>query len=203
MLLDDNAGRIEEGAALLQDHLKKIEGQAELFVAALSGFRRDLAQSLEACPKYLLAVFTGDMELVAVPPLHAGSGFSDLDKMLGFAEDAIDGEIAVKNPRLGPDESAKESLLDELEITHKNLTDVSDTAHRLYQSIQAAGFEFDVFNTKNIEAEYTEANILFDRDALNVSAATARALGERAIRMDIDLVASKERLESGEKQPRK
>ena len=202
-MLDDNAARIEEGAELLKEHLKKVEGQAQLFCAALAGFRRDLAQSMEACPKYLMAAFTGTMDLVAVPPLHSGTGFSDLDKMLGFAEDAIDGEIAVKNPRLGPDSSDKEALLDELEMTHKNLVDVGDTAHRLYQTIQAAGFEFDVFNTKNIEAEYTEANILFDRDALNVSAATARALGERAVRMDIDLMASKERLESGEKQPKK
>ena len=203
MLLDDTAGRIEEGAELLKEHLKKVEGQAELFLGALSGFRRDLGQSLVVCEKHLTAVFTGTVDLVAVPPLHDGNGFSDLGKMLSFAEDAIDGEIAVKNPRRGPDESDKETLLDELELTHKNLTDVSDTAHRLYQSIQAAGYEFDVFNTKNLEAEYTEANILFDRDALNVAMATARALGERAVRMDIDLMDSKERLESGEKQKKK
>lgn len=199
-MLDDTTGRVAEGNELLADHLKKIEGEAELFTAALAGFRRDLALSLEACPKHLAAVFTGDMDLVAVPPLHAGSGFSDLEKMLGFAEDALDGEIAIKNPRLGPDSSEKESLLDEIEITHKNLAEVSDTAQRLYLAIQAAGYAFDVFNTKNIEAEYTEANILFDRDALNVAAATARALGERAVRLDIDLMASRERLESGEAQ---
>lgn len=200
MLLDDNTSRIEEGKTILGDHLKKVEGQAELFAAALAGFRRDLGLSLDACPKHLAAVFTGDMDLVAVPPLHAGTGFADLEKMLGFAEDALDGEIAVKNPRLGPDSSDKDTLLDEIEITHKNLTDVSDTAQRLYLAIQAAGYEFDVFNTKNIEAEYTEANILFDRDSLNVAAATARALGERAVRLDIDLMASRERLENGERQ---
>lgn len=200
MTLDDSAGRTEEGKALLSDHLKKIEGHAELFAAALAGFRRDLALSLDACPKHLVAAFTGDMDLVAMPPLHAGSGFADLEKALGFAEDALDGAIAIKNPRLGSDASDKDALLDEIEITHKNLTDVADTAQRLYLAIQAAGYEFDVFNTKNIEAEYTEANILFDRDSLNVAAATARALGERAIRLDIDLVESRERLESGERQ---
>ena len=199
-MLDDQAARIEEGAELLRDHLKKVEGQAELFLAALTGFRRDLSLSLTACLKHLAAVFTGTTDLLVVPPLHAGSGFSDLDKMLGFAEDAIDGDIAVKNPRSGPDDSEKEALLEEIELTHKNLTEVSDTAHRLYQSIQAAGYEFDVFNTKNLEAEYTEANILFDRDALNVSMATARALGERAVRLDIDLMESKSRLESGKRQ---
>jgi hypothetical protein len=202
-MLDETAGRKEAGDELLKDHLKKVEGQAELFLAALSGFRRDLGQSLTACEGHLAAVFTGAIDMLVVPPLHAGTGFADLGTMLGFAEDALDGDIAVKNPRKGKDDSEKESLLEELELAHKNLTDVSDTAHRLYQSIQAAGYEFDVFNTKNIEAQYTEANILFDRDALNVSMATARALGERAVRLDIDLMESKQRLESGEKQAKK
>ena len=96
----------------------------------------------------------------------------------------------------------RNKMLEEARLAHTNLMDVADTANRLYQAIQTAGFEFDVFNTKNLEVGHSDMNVLFDRDAVYVSAATARALGERAVRLDIDLVEAIQSLETGEKKIR-
>jgi hypothetical protein len=202
-MLDETGGRKEVGEEMLREHLKKVEGQAELFLAALAGFRRDLMLSITACPKYLTAVFTGPIDMIAVPPFTGPDSYSDLAKMLGFAEDAIDGDIAVKNPPLGPKGADKKNVLKELDHTHDNLTEISETAQRLYAAIQKSCYDFDLFNGSNSQAGYDEANILFDRDALNISMATSRALGERAVRLDIDLVESRARLESGERQAKK
>lgn len=197
---DENTARTHEGEALLKEHLIKVEAQAKLFLSALKGFRRDLTLSIQASPSFFEPVFPEPVAMLAVPPLQNGMSFSDLQKMLSLAEDAIDGKIGISNPPAGPNQDEREKLSKEIDITHQNLLDVSDTAYRLYESIQTAGFEFDVFNTKNIEVGYEEANILFNRDAQNLAMGTARALSERAIRLDIDLVENKRRLESGERQ---
>jgi|GEM_PF-5599262 len=200
--MEENIERTKEGQQLLADQLKNIAEMSGLFLAALKGFRRDLSLSVRSNEQYLQAEFAGPPDILAVPPLFDGAGFADLRKFLTLSEDAIDGSILVQIPARGPiQEAARDALAEELMLAHQNLVDVSDTARRLYECIQNASLEFDVFNTKNIEVGYPEANILFERDALNVAMSTARALGERAVRMDIDLMESKSRLVSGERKP--
>ncbi len=191
--------RIEEGKVLLSEQLKKIEAQTNLYLAALKGFRRDLALSASAM-SYIDAEFTGLVTMITVPPLSGGRSFADLSEMLRLCEDAENGSMYITTPPVGPDQSRRERLLAEIDITHKNLAEVSDTAHRLYETIRLACFEFDVFNTKNIEVRFTEANIIFDRDALYAATSAARALGERAVRLDIDLVEARRRVETGQRQ---
>ncbi len=199
---EDLAYRKNEGRELLAEQLKRTGEAALLFLAALKGFRRDLALSVQAHPDNLEAEFVGLTNQLGVPPMGNEHSFSDLDKLLAFCDEALDGKIRIKNPKIGPDHETRDKLLDEAKLAHKNLMDIADAAQRLYQSIQTAGFEFDVFNTKNIEVGRTDLNILFDRDTVYVSAATARALGERAIRLDIDLVEGIQNLETGQKQAR-
>ena len=196
-MLSETLARKQEGIALLKDHLTKVSGEAELFLASLKGFRRDLMLAEQSVGDHLKSQFTGLTTLLAVPELAGGRSFADLCDFLGLAEDAIDGTITLKDPSNGPDLSARETLLEEISITHENLMDVSETGRHLYESLQTACLEFDIFNTKNIEVGDTEPNILFDRDALNASSALARALSERAIRLDIDLMERKYQIESG------
>ncbi len=198
---EDLEHRKAEGRELLAEQLKKTESAAALFLAALKGFRRDLALSAQSHPDNIDAEFVGLTNELGVPPMQNEHSFSDLDKLLALCDEALDGRIKIKNPKSGPNNETRDKLLEEAKLAHKNLMDIADAAQRLYQSIQTAGFEFDVFNTKNIEVRRPDMNILFDRDTVYVSAATARALGERAIRLDIDLVEGIQSLETGEKNP--
>jgi len=198
----ENEEKMQESSALLAEHLAKVEASAELFLAALKGFRRDLTLSGKNDSRFIKTDFTGTITTMQVPHLTGGRSFADLENMLGLAKDALYGTVALKKPHENAEQKEQGKLLEEIEITHKNLLDVSETAYRLYECIQSAGFEFDVFNTKNIEVGFTEANIAFDRDALNLSMVTARALSECAVRIDIDLMEGKERLVTGEHKPK-
>lgn len=201
-MFEDHDERTKEGGELLREHLSKVYEQAQLFLSAVRGFRRDLTLSVQSNEHFLHVLFTTTAHGIVVPEMLEARSFSDLEEMLKLTEDAIDGKITVKNPALGPNQDDRARLVKEIDLIHQNLTSVSETAYRLYQAIQTAGFEFDVFNTKNNEVGYPDANILFDRDRLNVSAAISRALSERAVRLDIDLVESKQRLTTGQKQLR-
>ena len=196
---EDFSDRVKEGKELEQDNLTKVAGMAYFFLSAVKGFRRDLALSIPSCPDYFDAEFLSLPSGLVIPPMRNANCFGDLSKMLTLTDDALNGTIKLKNPNSGPDQSMRAKVLEEAALTHKNLMDVADTAHRMYQAIQTAGFEFDVFNTKNIEAGHSDMNIVFDRDELYLAAATARALGERAVRLDIDLVEGIERLQTGQK----
>ncbi len=188
---DDLALRKEEGSELRQSHLAKAEESATLFLATLKGFRRDLGLSMQSCPEYIEAEFTALTNLLAVPPLAKGAGFADLGEFLHLADDALEGTIRIRAPKRGPDRSEAKKVLEEVDMIHKNLADVSDSAHRLYQCLQTAGFEFDVFNSKNIEVGHPELNIT---DELYLPMTAARAIAERAVRLDIDLMGQKEML---------
>jgi hypothetical protein len=196
--MEEKIDRMKEGDMLLSDHYTEIRSAAALAVSTLKGFRRDLTLSLQSCKQYMQAEFGELPTGLAVPPFENGMSFSDLRRCLSLAEAAIEGSISIENPPLGPNQEDKHRLLEEINITHKNLADISDSAHRLYERLQAASFEFDVFNSNNILADYPAANILFDRDALNVAMSTARAISERAVRIDIDLMGSKDKLVSSE-----
>ena len=182
--------RIGEGKDLLQEHLAKVSERAEVFLGALQGFRRDLETSLQSVPKYMEAEFLNPAHLIAVPQFFDGKSFSDLVKMLDLSVEALDGKLKVthpKTPPVGPAQNEKKQLLEEISITHKNLLDVADSAHRLYEAVRTALFEFDVFNSKNNDVGFHEADIMFYRDSINLAMSTARALSERAVRLDIDL----------------
>ena len=131
--------------------------------------------------------------------MREASSFADLANMLSLADSALDGTIKLTSPKEGPDQETRTKILEETKLIHNNLMDVADTANRMYQAIQTAGFEFDIFNTKNFEVGETSMDIVFDRDTIYLLAATSRALGERAIRLDIDLVEGIERMSTGQR----
>lgn len=180
--MEDIEHRTNEGREILKDQLMYIKTEADAFLGALKGFRRDLALSAKATGGMIHGEFKETATIIAVPPLLDGMSFADLRAMLHICTEAFFGKIVFESG------SRKDS---EIEIIHKNLIDVSETAKRLYEIIKTAGFEFDVFNSQNLEAEHIECNILFNRDALNVAMETARALSEYAVRLDIDLMEGK------------
>ena len=184
---DEYQLRTFEGKGILRDHLKKIEEAAGLFLSALKGFRRDLAISMQAHPKYIKAQFLTDASELGVPPLRLGGDFALLSRTLGLAEQTADGTLKISFP-WAANQAEYKKIAEEMDLIHQNLMRVSDTAHQLSTLIQGACLEYDMFNGKNVDVGYTEANILFDRDALNVAMTTARAISERAVRFDIDLV---------------
>ncbi len=180
--MEDIAHRTKEGQEILKDHLGYIKLEADAFLGALKGFRRDLALSARATGGMIHGEFKETATIIAVPPLVDGMSFADLRAMLHICTEAFFGKIIVES---------RSVQKEEIEIIHKNVMDVADFARRLYETIKTAGFEFDVFNTQNLEAEHIECNILFNRDALNVAMEISRALGEYAVRLDIDLMEAK------------
>ena len=197
----DIAARISEGKEILQNDLVKVEESARVFLGTLKGFRRDLLLVTQTCPKFIKADFPEPVHMIDVPPLTDGMSFFDLHEMLSLTEVAIDGKISIKNPP--PSEQFKNDRVkigEEIMLVHKNLLAVSEAAYAMYECIQNAGLEFDVFNSKNIEDECPQANIVFNRDEQGSAMMLGRALSERAIRIDIDLMESKRNLELGERQ---
>ncbi len=192
--MEEIEDRKKAGEELLRDHLGHIKESAEAFLGALKGFRRDLLLSSQATGRSIVFEFSETPTILMIPSLSEKTGFPDLSKTLSLCAQALFGSISVSFSGTPP-KDARTILLEEIELIHKNLADVSELANRLYESIKTAGFEFDVFNTQNIEADHRECNVLFDRDALNVSMETARALGEAVVRLDIDLMESKKRFE--------
>ncbi len=190
----DKHQRIRIGQEIMRDHFVQIGDTTEIFLGALKGFRRDLALSSKATFGNIRGEFIETATIIAVPPLSDGMSLSNLSAMLTLCTQAFFGTIAIDIPETMTEEE-KNYFLEELDVTHTNLMAVSETATQLYQSIKETGFDFDVFNTENIENEHTECNILFNRDALNLAMETARALAERAVRLDIDLMESRESLE--------
>jgi hypothetical protein len=187
--------RIRMGQEIMRDQFAQILGNAEVFLGALKGFRRDLALSSKATFGNIQGEFTAPATIIAVPPLTDGISLSNLSAMLSVCTQAFFGTISIDIPEVMLAEE-KEYFLEEIDTTHTNLMMISETAKRLYESIKNTGFDFDVFNTENIESEHVECNILFNRDALNVAMETARALAEHAVRLDIDLMDKREELDS-------
>lgn len=183
--------RIEEGKQILADHLSRTEEAARLFLASLKGFRRDLALSLQSCGSYIEAHFESLPNTLAIASMKDGSGFALLEKTLRECEGVLDGGIRLSQPK----EKDAEMLDKETSMMHENLVSVAEMAHQLNQVLMDASLAFDMFNSENLSKKMQSADIIFGRDSLNVAMATARALGERAIRLDIDLVASKHRIE--------
>ncbi len=189
--MEDIEHRTEEGKELLKDHLSYIKVEAEAYLGALKGFRRDLALSSKATRGNIHGEFKETAAIIAVPPLSDGMSFADLRAMLHICTEAFFGKIMHGDNLEKFSNKEKITFLEEVDITHKNLTDVGEAAKRLYETIKTAGFEFDVFNTMNLEAEHVECNILFNRDAMNVAMEISRALSEYAVRLDIDLMEAK------------
>lgn len=183
--------RTFEGKGILHDHMKKIHEASELFMSALKGFHRDIRISESAVPENIKVSFSEDANILAIPPLMHGGDFANLSTALLRAEDAIDGEIKISFPWIVNQEGRKR-ILEEIEIIHRNLLLVADSAMQVHDLIQKANLQFDMFNAKNQDVNYKEADIIFNRDAMNIAMQTARAISERAIRFDIDLVAKKE-----------
>lgn len=189
--------RLAEGKEILEIELAKVQGGAELLVGALKGFRRDLSLSLETSGKYLFAEFEGYILELGVPAMTDGMSFAGLQNMLELADDTLEGEIKIKKPS-GFETEERKQLLQDLEGTHINLLAVSDMARDFFEIIKNACKEFDMFNGNNTGVSTREADIVFDRDALNISMETARAIAERAIRMDIDLMSRINELKADE-----
>ncbi|MBP6884693.1 MAG: hypothetical protein KBC17_02620 [Candidatus Pacebacteria bacterium] len=183
--------RTFEGKGILHDHLKKIREASELFLSALKGFHRDIGISIRSFPENIRVEFKEEAKILDIPPLFHGGDFANLSEAMLRAEDAIDGEIKISFPWIVNQEGRKK-ILEEIELIHRNLLLVADSAMQVHDLIQKATLQFDMFNAKNQEVNYKEADIIFNRDAMNIAMQTARAISERAIRFDIDLVAKKE-----------
>lgn len=189
--------RLAEGRGILDMELAKVEGGAELVLGALKGFRRDLSLTVKSHEKNIDAEFGGFIAELSVPRMETGANFTDLEKMVTLAEKTIEGKIKVKAPK-GFERDERKSLIQDLEGTHKNLVAVVDMARDFFEIIKNACKEFDMFNGNNMNATTRDADIVFDRDALNISMETARAISERAVRLDIDLVAQINELKADE-----
>lgn len=183
--------RTFEGKGILHDHLKKIREASEIFLSALKGLHRDIGISMSNFPENINVEFKEDAKILSIPPLFHGGDFANLSTAMLRAEDAIDGEIKISFPWRVNQEGRKK-ILEEVELLHRNLLLVADSAMQVHNLIQKTALQFDMFNAKNQEVNFKEADIIFNRDAMNIAMETARAISERAIRLDIDLVAKKE-----------
>lgn len=188
---DEYQLRTFEGKGILNDHLKKIKQATELFLSAFKGFRRDLAISIGSNPKYIKADFVGTQNMLAVPLLERGGDFEHLSIFFLSVSELVDGKLKIKFPWIINREGRKK-ILEEAEIIHKNLIKVSETAMQVHNLLKTASFEFDMFNGKNDDVGYHEADIIFSRDSLNVSMEIARAISERAVRFDIDIISKRD-----------
>ncbi len=194
--MHEDMQRIHDGRELLGVALKRTAKDAELMLAALKGFRRDLSLSAQATTAFS-ADFSGDTHGLAVPPHDSGEGFGDLWRFLRLCFDALDGDIRLKTP----DAADKERLLEEAGISRRNLAMLADAAQNLYKSLKTALLDIESFNTKNIEVGFPGANIFFDREGLALAMETARAIGERAVRHDIEIAEGMERVRTGMRSP--
>ncbi len=183
--MHEDMQRIHDGRELLGIHLKRIAKEGELLIAALKGLHRDLALSAQAS-EYFHADFLANPHGLAVPPHDSGERFGDFVEFLRVVTGSLDGAIKLKTPR---NDSEKTVLLEEADMTHKNLLIASEAALNLYKSLKTALGDFESFNTKNLEVGFPGANIFFDREALGLAMESARALSERAVRVDIALAA--------------
>lgn len=185
--------RKDEGVEILRDHLSEIAENAEVFLGALKGFRRDLALSSTATAGQISGEFTETALVLSVPPLVDGMSFSDLRQMLTLCTSTLFGKINKEDVLHSMYPEEKQAFLEEVAITHKNLADLASTANHLYESIKRASYDFDVFNAENLRSGYVVCDIRFNRDALNVAMETARALCEGAVRLDIDFTDADDR----------
>lgn len=189
--------RKAEGFEIMEIELDKVARGTELLLGAVKGFRRDLILTLESHPKYLSATFSGFIQGIAVPPMQDGNSFGPLREMITLLEGTIEGEILVKKTT-GFLLDDRQKLMADLSGTHENLLAISDMGKALFEIIKNACKEFDMFNGNNMGSKTREADIMFDRDSLNISMETARAIAERAVRIDIDLMAHINELKENE-----
>lgn len=189
--------RLAEGNGILEMELDKVSRGAELVLGAIKGFRRDLALTSSSHEKYIRSDFEGFVAELAVPPMESGESFADLEKFMKFAEEAVDGKIEVYDP-MGFLHEERKKMIADLEGTHENLMALSDMSRNYFEIIRNASKEFDTFNGNNTGLKTEDADIKFNRDSLNMSMETARAISERAVRMDIDLTAKINELKANE-----
>lgn len=189
--------RKAEGFEILEIELDKVARGTELLLGAVKGFRRDLVLTVSSHEKYISATYSGFIQGIAVPPMTDGASFVPLSQMITLLEGTVEGEIFVKKVA-GFLQDERQKLISDLVGTHENLIAISDMGRALFEIIKNASKEFDMFNGNNSGAKTREADIVFDRDALNLSMETARAIAERAVRTDIDLMSRINELKENE-----
>lgn len=178
------AERAEEGVEVFRDHMEQASEGLRTLLSTLDGFRRDMVQLKDADSPIIIQMeqmlrpfvtpsITPDMQIEAL--VHA------LTRCAPLLEGKIEAE-----PRATVAEHLPRALSD-LRAIHSNLGDVSHAAKQLHDLLLGAERSFDAWNAENGE-EYMTANIHFDRDGLNLASTLARAIGERAVRLDIDVV---------------
>lgn len=183
--------RVGQSQDLLLSHFQKVSSATDLLFSSLKGFRRDLSLTMKEFSD-IEGRFDEHPHDLAISPLKTGADFKQLEGILRNAEASLEGEIHIPEH---VSEKKRDSLLKELDITHKNLLDLSESAQRLYDILKECLYDFDSFNRENREKGYLDADVSFDRDAHFVSMSASRALGERAVRLDIDLMNMRHAIE--------
>ncbi len=174
----------EEGAEVFRDYMERVNGGLRVLLATLDGFRRDAVQLKDA--ESLVSLRMEQMlRPFVTPSITPDMHIEALVQALTRVSALLEGEIVLA--RMVSDPGERQRVVSDLRAIHSNLGDVSHGAQQLHDHILEAERRFDAWNAENGE-EYQLANIHFDRDALNLASALARATGERAIRLDIDVV---------------
>ena len=183
--------RKEEGQALLKGQLENIGAGLKQFLPTIEGFRRDAVTMVEHSDSPLKIRLESVRRSYVPPAISEEQSLSALSQTLKRAVTVLEGDVHV--PSEIRSAIARSSALLELGILHKNLSMVGSAAKNLHDLIQTAVRSFDQFNAKNGE-EYAAANVAFDRDSANISSEEARAIVERAVRLDIDVVTATEQV---------
>ena len=174
--------RKEAGQSLFKEMVDKLDVAMGRFVSALSGFCND-AQKMN--PDVPLKI---DLERTSrafiTPALSEEEMFSAIAQTLVRASTILEGSVHVP-AKLA--DSQLSAVAHELHIFHSNLAAVGKTANHLHELLSATAYRLYRFNSENRE-EFAMANIQFDEDALALSTTSARAIAERSVRLDIDVV---------------
>lgn len=176
--------RAEEGADVFRDYMEQVNDGLRALLSTLDGFRRDAVQLKDAessVSLYMEQMLRPFVTPSITPDMHIEALVQALTRVASLLE----GEIVLDRRAYEPNERPR--ARSDLRAIHANLGDVSRVAKHLHDCILEAERRFDTWNAENGE-EYQLANIHFDRDALNLASTLARATGERAIRLDIDVV---------------
>ena len=176
--------RKEEGKEMYRDHLARIdEGRIHL-VTAVEGFRRDAVGTADSSASAVEVTMQKETRSYVPPSIDEASTLSNLSDTLSRAIVLLEGDVQIsKDLRL---EIERNKAKFELGVLHNNLSMVMEAGGNLKKLLQNAAYHFDRFNAKNGE-EYSEANVAFDRDSLNVSSATASAIVHKAVLFDISV----------------
>ena len=182
--------RRDDGQIIYGEYLEEIDITLKNLLAAIEGFRRDadLAKKSESPIKVEI-----DTKRIFIPPARNDKGvFTGIAETLVRMTKAFDG-VVLLGSSWKRDENSRHMAWTELQLIHENLVFVGAAARILYDTLNAASRALHEFNGQNDEV-HIKANIGFEEDSLNVCIATAHAIIEHAVRLDIDAMGDLEKV---------